>query len=102
MNSIDFHTTVTKETKKMVEVEENGKKVKKEKIIETVWLYVEHNSKTANQMAEEYGFTAKQKEYLAELLSHANESLWISLIYGPGLNQTVDVANLNFQNEKAT
>ena len=101
MNSIDYHT-VTKETKKMVEVEENGKKVKKEKIIKTVWLYIEHNSKTANQMGEEYGFTAKQKEDLAELLSPANESLWISLIYGLGLNQTVDVANLNFQNEKAT
>ncbi|MBR0413748.1 MAG: CHAP domain-containing protein [Clostridia bacterium] len=101
MNSIDYHT-VTKETKKMVEVEENGKKVKKEKIIRTVWLYIEHNSKTANQMAEEYGFTAKQKEDLAELLSPANESLWISLIYGLGLNQTVDVTNLNFQNEKAT
>ena len=101
MNSIDYHTEV-KETKKMVEVEENGKKVKKEKIIKTVWLYVEHNSKTANQMAEEYGFTAKQKEDLAELLSPANESLWISLIYGLGLNQTVDVTNLNFQNEKAT
>ena len=101
MNSIDYHTEV-KETKKMVEVEENGKKVKKEKIIKTVWLYVEHNSKTANQMAEEYDFTAKQKEDLAELLSPANESLWISLIYGLGLNQTVDVANLNFQNEKAT
>ncbi len=101
MNSINYHT-VTKETKKMVEVEENGKKVKKEKIIKTVWLYVEHNSKTANQMAEEYGFNAKQKEDLAELLSPANESLWISLIYGLGLNQTVDVANLNFQNEKAT
>ena len=101
MNSIDYHTEV-KETKKMVEVEENGKKVKKEKIIKTVWLYVEHNSKNANQMAEEYGLKKKKKEDLAELLSPANESLWISLIYGLGLNQTVDVANVNFQNEKAT
>lgn len=101
MNSIDYHTEV-KETKKIVEVEENGKKVKKEKIIKTVWLYIEHNSKTANQMAEEYGFTAKQKEYLAELLSPSNDSLWVSLIYGIGLNQTVDVSNLIFQNETAT
>lgn len=102
MNAISYHTEVKQKTI-IVEVEnDKGKKEKKEKVISETYLYIEHTSKTANQMAEEYHFTAQQKEYLAELLSPKNDNLWISLMYGIGINQTVNVSDLNFQNETVT
>lgn len=43
-------------------------------------ITVEH--KTAEEMADVLGFTAEQKELLAQLLSEEYDSLWLSVLYG--------------------
>lgn len=50
--------------------------------------------KTAYDMASKYGFNQEQREYLDELLSDENNSLWSSVLYGTSGedNQIVAVA----------
>ena len=48
--------------------------------INTVYVTVITTSKSAYQIAEEYGFTEQQKEMLAELLSSENAELWAGIL----------------------
>ena len=50
--------------------------------INTVYLTVVTTSKSAYQIAEEYGFTEQQKEMLTELLSSENAELWAGILGG--------------------
>ena len=40
--------------------------------------------KTADEMADEYGFTAEQRQMLAELLAEENSEIWNAALYGIG------------------
>ena len=57
-------------------------------IVETVttvtrtYLYITVKHKTAEDMANQYGFNEDQREQLAELLADENNSLWTSVLYG--------------------
>ena len=39
-------------------------------------------SKTAEEMADQFGFNADQREQMAELLADENNSLWSQVLYG--------------------
>jgi len=62
------------------EMDANGNMVDVTEVINTVYVTVITTPKSAAQIAEEYGFTAQQKEMLTELLSSENAELWISLL----------------------
>lgn len=71
--------TKTKEVKKKV-FDENGHIVEVTETVETVYLTVIHDSKSAFETADEYDFTAQQEDMLAELLDEKNSDLWQGLI----------------------
>jgi len=50
-----------------------------------VVLKISVSHKTAEEMAEEYGFSDEQKQMLSELLSEENRSLWSQVLYGIGV-----------------
>lgn len=71
--------TETKEVKKKV-LDENGHIVEVTETVETVYLTVIHDSKSAFETADEYDFTAQQEDMLAELLDEKNADLWQGLL----------------------
>ena len=62
------------------ETDANGNVVEVTEEINTVCVTVITTPKSAAQIAEEYGFTAQQKEMLAELLSSENAELWSGIL----------------------
>lgn len=62
------------------EMDANGNVVDVTEEINTVCVTVITTPKSAAQIAEEYGFTAQQKEMLAELLSSENAELWAGIL----------------------
>lgn len=50
--------------------------------VTTVYLYITVTSKTADEMAAEYGFSDEQLEQLHELTETQYRPLWMSVIYG--------------------
>ena len=71
--------TETKEVKKKV-LDENGHIVEVTETVETVYLTVVHDSKSAFETADEYDFTAQQEDMLIELLDEKNANLWQGLL----------------------
>lgn len=57
-------------------------------IVETVatvthtYLYITVSHKTVEEMADQYAFTADQRQQLAELLAEENRSMWSAVLYG--------------------
>lgn len=41
-----------------------------------------HNQKTADEIADLYGFNKEQRQQLCELLAEENNSLWSAVLYG--------------------
>ena len=46
------------------------------------YLYITVNHKTAEEMADQFNFTADQWQQLSELLAEENRSLWSAVLYG--------------------
>ena len=57
-------------------------------------LYINVNSKSLDEMMNEYNFSSKQQEQVKELLSSKYDSLWPSVIYGisTGKSDMVQIA----------
>ena len=51
---------------------------------DTITLHITVTAKTADEMADIYGFNASQRQQLAELLSDEYRELWNSVLYGIG------------------
>ena len=51
-----------------------------ESTVTRTYLYITVTNKTADEMAAQYGFSDEQKEYLAELLSDENNSMWEDIL----------------------
>ena len=82
MNEIS-HKTETKTETVIEETDDgHGNIVQTEKTETSTILYITVSHKTADEMADKYGFNAEQKEYLAELLRDENNSLWAGVLYG--------------------
>jgi len=62
------------------ETDANGNVVEVTEEINMVCVTVITTPKSAAQIAEEYGFTAQQKEMLTELLSSENAELWAGIL----------------------
>lgn len=91
MNSIDVKAETRTETKEITSTDENGNEVITTEEVTIKVLTITVNSKTANDMANEYSFNKKQKEYLVELMNDSNDKLWASIIFSTGGNTNVDI-----------
>lgn len=96
MNTIDYHAeNYTQEEIVMVptdnSTDEDGM-VEEVQAVSKTRLIIAISSKTAEQMAEEYGFTQEQLRYITELLSAEYEELWCNLSYGGDSDGIVQVA----------
>lgn len=100
MNSIDSKAETRTETKEITSTDENGSDVITTEEVTVKVLIITINSKTADEMATVYSFNDKQKEYLAELMSESNNTLWVSIIFGTGTNAgNIDFSALDFGDE---
>ena len=97
MTVIEFTTeTYTEEITVLVPTEDSTDEdgmVEETQTVERTRLIISVSGKTAQQMAEEYGFDEKQLGYVTELLSEEYSDLWASLsVPGVGSNDIVAVA----------
>lgn len=82
MNEINFRTETHSETVIIESDDGNGNIVEEDTTETRTTLYITVTHKTADQMADEYGFTADQRAQLNELLDSSNKSLWAAVLYG--------------------
>ena len=97
MTVIEFTTeTYTEEITVMVPTDDSTDEdgmVEETQTVERTRLIISVSGKTAQQMAEEYGFDEKQLGYVTELLSEEYSDLWASLsVPGVGSDDIVAVA----------
>ena len=97
MTVIEFATEIyTEEITVLVPTEDSTDEdgmVEETQSVERIRLVISVSGKTAQQMAEEYGFDEKQLGYVTELLSEEYSDLWASLsVPGVGSNDIVAVA----------
>ena len=97
MTVIEFTTeTYTEEITVEVPTEDSTDEdgmVEETQTVERTRLVISISGKSAQQMAEEYGFDEKQLGYVTELLSDEYSDLWASLsVPGVGSNDIVAVA----------
>ena len=97
MTVIEFTTeTYTEEITVLVPTDDStdeGGIVEETQTVERTRLVISISGKTAQQMAEEYGFDEKQLGYVTELLSEEYSDLWASLsVPGVGSDDIVAVA----------
>ena len=80
MNEISYE--IETETETVVEETDDGhgKIVEMEKEVTNTILYITVSHKTADEMAENYGFNTEQQEYLTELLRDENSHLWMNVL----------------------
>lgn len=82
MNQISSRTETRTETVITETDDGHGNIVETETTVTQTYLYITVSHKTAEEMAEQYGFDKEQKEQLAELLAEENRSLWSTVLYG--------------------
>ena len=97
MTVIEFTTeTYTEEITVLVPTDDSTDEdgmVEETQTVERTRLVISISGKTAQQMAEEYGFDEKQLGYVTELLSDEYSELWASLsVPGVGSDDIVAVA----------
>ena len=94
MNEISSRTE-TKTEEIIIETDDgHGNIVETVTTVTRTYLYITVNHKTAEDMANQYGFNEDQREQLAELLAEENRSMWSSVLYGiyTGDGEIVSVA----------
>ena len=82
MNEISFRTESKTETVIEETDDGNGNIVETETTVTRTYLYITISHKTAEEMADQYGFNEDQREQMAELLADGNNSLWSQVLYG--------------------
>ena len=82
MNEISFRTESKTETVIEETDDGNGNIVETETTVTRTYLYITISHKTAEEMADQYGFNEDQREQMAELLADENNSLWSQVLYG--------------------
>ena len=72
----------------------HGNIVETKATVTRTYLYITVSHKTAEEMAEQYHFSADQRKQLAELLADENRSMWSAVLYciGTGDGEIVTVA----------
>ena len=82
MNEIDYRTEEVTGTEIIESDDGNGNIVEETVEVTEIYLYITVSHKTADEMAEEYGFDDDQLEQLEALLADENNSLWTAVLYG--------------------
>lgn len=82
MNEISFRTESKTETQITESDDGHGNIVETETTVTQTYLYITVSHKTAEEMADRYGFNEEQRQQLSELLAEENNSLWSAVLYG--------------------
>ena len=82
MNEISSHTESKTETAITESDDGHGNIVQTETTVTQTYLYITVSHKTADEMADLYGFNEEQRQQLSELLADENNSLWSAVLYG--------------------
>lgn len=82
MNEISSRTETKTETEITESDDGHGNIVQTETTITRTYLYITVSHKTADEMADQYGFNEEQRQQLSELLAEENNSLWSQVLYG--------------------
>lgn len=82
MNAISSSTDTKTETVIQESDDGNGNIVETEVTVTQTYLYITVSHKTADEMADQYGFNEDEKEQLSELLADEYNSLWTGVLYG--------------------
>ena len=92
MNEISSRTETSTETVIEESDDGNGNIVETTTTVTRTTLYITVSHKTAEEMADHFGFNADQRAQLAELLADENNSLWAAVLYGIGVSDDAIVA----------
>ena len=82
MNEISSSTDTKTETVIETSDDGNGNIVETETTVTQTYLYITVSHKTAEEMADQFGFNEDPREQMAELLADENNSLWSQVLYG--------------------
>ena len=82
MNEISSRTESKTETQITESDDGHGNIVETETTVTQTYLYITVSHKTAEEMADKYGFNGEQRRKLLELLAEENNSLWSAVLYG--------------------
>ena len=82
MNEVSSSTSTQTETVIETSDDGNGNIVETETTVTQTYLYITVSHKTAEEMADQFGFNEDQREQMAELLADENNSLWSQVLYG--------------------
>ena len=82
MNEISSRTESKTETVITESDDGHGNIVQTETTVTRTYLYITVSHKTAEEMADQYGFNEEQRQQLSELLAEENNSLWSQVLYG--------------------
>ena len=82
MNEISSRTESKTETVITESDDGHGNIVQTETTVTRTYLYITVSHKTAEEMADQYGFNEEQRQQLSELLAEENNSLWLQVLYG--------------------
>ena len=82
MNEIGSRTESKTETVITESDDGHGNIVQTETTVTRTYLYITVSHKTAEEMADQYGFNEEQRQQLSELLAEENNSLWLQVLYG--------------------
>ena len=82
MNEISSRTESKTETQIIESDDGHGNIVETETTVTQTYLYITVSHKTAEEMADKYGFNEEQRQQLSELLAEENNSLWSAVLYG--------------------
>lgn len=82
MNEISSRTEDKTETQITESDDGHGNIVETETTVTQTYLYITVSHKTAEEMADKYGFNEEQRQQLSELLAEENNSLWSAVLYG--------------------
>lgn len=82
MNEISSRTESKTETQITESDDGHGNIVETETTVTQTYLYITVSHKTAEEMADRYGFNEEQRQQLSELLAEENNSLWSAVLYG--------------------
>ena len=82
MNEISSRTESKTETQITESDDGHGNIVETETTVTQTYLYITVSHKTAEEMADKYGFSEEQRQQLSELLAEENNSLWSAVLYG--------------------
>ena len=92
MNDISFRTEDVTETVISETDDGNGNIVETSTTVTQTYLYITVSHRTAEEMANQFGFSEEQHQQLAALLEDENNMLWASVLYGIGASDDAIVS----------